>query len=406
MKINELHDHIRKRYTRPDEKSASPAGYLLDYADKNGHTLIPTPEECEKSFPNPLGWGVSIENGAFFGGLYLFGLCEKYEISPDEELRQEMILIANGLLKLCDIGKTDGFIARGVADDFFSHYPYSSEDQFGPWLLGLWKLSHSAACDENLRGEIKKRLIRSINGVRNAGWRIPTEVSEITRGSYAGADFRGAANLVFTAAVGVELRLLDKTEFLSLVNGHPRGSIYSRVEIISHGFAPDMIRDTGLIQFWIDACAQICLSELMKLDDCRKDYYLSGLRADAFAVSGFFDEYKKLPEPRRKIDFDWRKIREIADPSPENEISEAGRQCGYFFGVISPGMGDEKKFLGQAVFADLIAIAGGDEKTSQTAFAKLSALIGETDWENIGYNLAFAVVTAYYIHLNKKGRVK
>ena len=68
MKINELHDHIRKRYTRLDEKSASPAGYLLDYADKNGHTLIPTPEECEKSFPNPLGWGVSIENGVSLRG--------------------------------------------------------------------------------------------------------------------------------------------------------------------------------------------------------------------------------------------------------------------------------------------------------------------------------------------------
>jgi hypothetical protein len=78
-----------------------------------------------------------IENGAFFGGLYLYSLCEKYDFEPDAKLQNEIKILADGLLLLCDVCKCDGCIARGVADDGVSHPPFSSEDQFGPWMLGL-----------------------------------------------------------------------------------------------------------------------------------------------------------------------------------------------------------------------------------------------------------------------------
>ena len=59
---NKLHELIWKRYVR------MPYGHVLDYADKNGDTPIPTAEECNSCIPNVMSWGVSIENGAFFTG--------------------------------------------------------------------------------------------------------------------------------------------------------------------------------------------------------------------------------------------------------------------------------------------------------------------------------------------------
>ncbi len=46
-----------------------PYGHLLDYADADGHTAIPTACELTAGLPNVLAWGTPIENGAFFGGL-------------------------------------------------------------------------------------------------------------------------------------------------------------------------------------------------------------------------------------------------------------------------------------------------------------------------------------------------
>ena len=71
MNIERLHKQVWSRFVR------MPYGHLLDYADKNGQTVIPTAAECRGSVPNALAWGVSIENGGFFSGLYLYGLCEK-----------------------------------------------------------------------------------------------------------------------------------------------------------------------------------------------------------------------------------------------------------------------------------------------------------------------------------------
>ena len=59
---------------------------------------VQTAEECEKAVPNPLGWWTPIENGAFFTGLYVYALMEKYE---------------NPIEHACDIKEGDVFIANG-----------------------------------------------------------------------------------------------------------------------------------------------------------------------------------------------------------------------------------------------------------------------------------------------------
>lgn len=393
--IDMLHKQVWTRFVR------MPYGHVLDYADQNGNTVIPTAEECKNALPNVLGWGVSIENGAFFSGLYLYGLCEKYDKQPGEQLRKEINIIANGLLILCDVADTDGCIVRGVADDGKSHYPFSSEDQFGPWLLGLWRLMRSSSCSETLRRDIAKRMIRSLNGIHAAGWLIPTEWPGVTRGTYIGRDWRGVTKLLFSAAAACELGLLERSEFDSLAEEKPAGSIYTRYEIVSHGFAPDMIRDTSLIQFWIDICAQLCAHALITLDGRRALYYRRGCENNGIAVTEFFGEYKKyIAEEDKTLSYNWRVLLDDVRPwrNADEAVSEAGRQIGLFFRKYSPGMHAEKKYLGQAIFACWIAVVSGDRTAARHAYECLCEIIGGIDWAACGYSFAFAAEAAAYCY--------
>lgn len=402
MNTNILHEQVWTRFIR------MPYGHLLDYADENGHTAIPAASELTAGLPNALAWGTSIENGAFFGGLYLYGLCEKYDFAPDDKLKNEIHIIADGLLLLCDVCKRDGCIARGVADDGVSHPPFSSEDQFGPWLLGLWRLSHSPASDDAMRGEIRKRLVRALGGVRAAEWRIPTEWEGVTRGLYAGKDWRGVSKLLFSAAIAREVGILDDAEFERLAAEHPNGSLYSRPEIVSHGFAPDMIRNTGLIQFWIDVCAQICVRELLELDAPRSEYYRAGLAANGLAVVEFLREYEKyIAEAGKPLSYNWRVLLDDVRPwkNADEAVEEAGRQLSIFFRQQSPGMHDEKQFLGQALFGCWIAVIGGGREADY-AYECLSDASERVNWAGCGYSFAFAAEAAIYCYQNLEGKTK
>lgn len=397
MNTDILHKQVWERFIR------MPYGHLLDYADEKGDTVIPTAEQLNKGLPNTLAWGLPIENGAFFGGLYLYSLCEKYDFEPDAKLQNEIKILADGLLLLCDVCKCDGCIARGVADDGVSHPPFSSEDQFGPWMLGLWRLMHSTASDDKMRSEIKKRLIRAISGVISMGWGIPTEWKGITRGNYSKKDWRGASKLLFSAAVAREIGVLDDTEFERLANEHPKDSIYNRAEIISRGFAPDMIRSVGLIQFWIDICAQICVKELCKIDVKRAELYKKGLYINASVALEFFKDYERYMEVAGEpLSYDWRPllcdVREWKDA--DEAVIEAGRQLGIFFGQMSPGMDKEKKLLGQALFACWIAVFGGDERIAKFAYECLCDAAERVDWSGCGYSFVFAAEGAIYCYQN------
>ncbi|MBQ9545628.1 MAG: hypothetical protein IJV00_10935 [Clostridia bacterium] len=391
MIVDKLHSQVWKRFVR------MPYGHIVDYADGNGNTVIPTAGECSDGLPNPLAWGVSIENGAFFGGLYLYGLCEKFEHEADEELKKEIEVIYKGLLLLCDVCRTDGCIARGVADDGVSHPFYSSDDQFGPWMLGLWKLLHSPASDETMRPEIKKRLVRALSGIRSIGWKIPTERKGVTFGSYAGSEWRSVTKLLFAAAVSRELGIIGEEEYEALAGERPSGSPYTRSEIASQGFAPDMIRSTGLIQFWIHTCAQLCARELIGMDPSRAGLFRAGSKANGAVAVRFAGDYEKyLAEPRKKLTCDWRVLLDGAKrpTDPKEIVEEASRQINEFFKEHSPGMRDEKRFLGQSLFAAWISAVSGDKAAEENARACLEDASERVDWSECGCCFAFAAESA------------
>lgn len=393
-KINELRKLVEQRFVH------KPWGYLLDCARPDGSAEIPTPEECQNGIPNVLGWGTCIENGSFFTGLYLYGLCNAYQLDPDDELKVEIMQYCRGLFRLCDITSRDGCIARGVADDGVSHYPFSSEDQAGPHMLGLWKLMNSPLADDELKAEIKRRIHRTLTGIINAGWNIPTEWEGVTRGTWAHADFRGASKLIFFAKLAEQLGLIDKNEFERLRCERPDGGIWTRYEICARGFAPDMIRNTGLIQFWIDVCAQLCMKELKSLDPDYAAYYQSGLSANADCVYYFLDDYKKYDNKGELVyNHNWREL--IAHMLPERRdadeaMREAGIQIGLWNSQLCPRMINEHRVLGNMLFGAWIALAADDSAIRRYAADKLSEALEFIDWNTLHRSYAFAAVAAYY----------
>ncbi len=393
-KVGELRELVERRFVH------KPWGYLLDCARPDGSAEIPTPDECRNGIPNVLGWGTSNENGAFFTGLYLYGLCNAYLLEPSDELKAEIMQFCDGLFRLCDIAVQDGCIARGVADDGVSHYPFSSEDQAGPHMLGLWKLMNSPLADDELKAEIERRLVRTLKGIINAGWNIPTEWEGVTRGTWAHADWRGASKLIFFAKLAEQLGLINSDEFERLRDERPDGGFYTRYEICACGFAPDMLRNTGLIQFWIDVCAQLCIKELIQLDPDYSEYYRSGLSKNADSVYWFLDDYKKYDNAGTlEYNHNWREL--IAYMLPERRdadeaMREAGSQIGIWNSKLCPRMMNEHRVLGNMLFGAWIALASSGSEVRRYAAEKLYDALDFVDWNTLHRSYAFAAIAAYY----------
>jgi hypothetical protein len=99
---------------------------LLDYTALDGRILRPTPQDCREHKPSALSWGVPIEDGPMFNGLYLDAMCNRWKHTRDEADRARARRLVEGLLLLASLGKTPGFIARGVATDGKTTYPMGS----------------------------------------------------------------------------------------------------------------------------------------------------------------------------------------------------------------------------------------------------------------------------------------
>lgn len=112
---------------------------VLDYTDLDGSIVRPTPDDCRNMMPSALSWGVPIEDGPMFNGLYLDAMCNRWKLSGKETDRAKARRLVDGLLFLASRGSTPGFIARGVATDGTTTYPMGSNDQTMPWLYGMWR---------------------------------------------------------------------------------------------------------------------------------------------------------------------------------------------------------------------------------------------------------------------------
>ena len=401
-----LHAQVWNRFVR------MPYGHIVDSADLEGNAVIPTAEECRNYIPSILAWSTPIANGAMFGGLYLYALCEKYGALQEVSLKEEIATLVKGLLLLCDISEVDGFIARGVADDGVTHYPCSSNDQTGPWILGLWKAMHSDATDADMKGEIRKRLDRALRGFYQNDWSFRNEWEGTALGTFKSGDYRNCAKFLFAAAVAKELGIVSSEEFSAYAEEIPAKGLYSRREILSKGFVHEMLSNSVLKQFWITVCAHLSQRELCALDPNGAAQYEQGIALNCYTSKFFVREFDRYaPDDFSPYDHDWRRIvPDLKRGQTYEEILSEGRRANDLYGAnVCPLRYHERETLGQALFAAWIAVVGDDRAVAEYAYAALCECIEKVDWDRVGQCYAFvaeSVLITYAVRHSKNQREK
>ena len=394
-----LHQIVKERFIR------EPYGHLLDYAPKVGSNIYPTSEMCENNFPNPLGWWTPSENGAFFTGLYLACLTEKYSVTKSDEIKEEILHLLSGLFILQDVGDTDGFIARGVSDDGKSCYRCSSEDQICPWLLGLWKAYNCDAVDQNLKSQIKERISKLSEGILSRNFCIPTLWEEHVWGGFLGGDYRSCAKLLGLLRITYEVTKDQK--WLGFYEKYANETVsgpFTRLDVCYNGCGADMVKDIGLIQFWIHACSQLFIKELCVLDDERQELFRHSLNATSCVGVKFLDEYKTyLSICGKAFDYDWTKLRPLYKPckNPSDGRVIALEQNKVWMRDIVPERHNEHNILGNMLFACLICSVADDKKTREYAKKKINEALECVDFSALNLSYAFVAESVlYYLETN------
>lgn len=387
MNAEYLHDLVWTRFVR------MPYGHIIDYTDEDGNVYVPTPEECQRAIPNPLGWWTPIENGAFFTGLYLYALIEKYNRHRDEKTAAEIKILVKGLFLLQDVSRTQGFIARGVSHDGHSHYPFSSDDQFTPWVLALYSFYKCKLCEN--KDEVRSRLLRALCAVRDLGWSIPCEIEGLTHIGWGNSPmWRCVCKMLFCARIIYELTndKSDLEHYLSLAEGCPDGSVFTRLEIASHGYSHDLVAFLGTKQNWICACSHFGLKELARLDKDNFQYYKDGITSDGITALGVINDIKKYDNQRGGFDINWRRINHLWEDFNNDKskgLDIARRENVYWQSEVVPHRKMEHEILGNALFCALIAITCENEKISSEAKKRLLTSCEQVDFDGLRLSYAF-----------------
>lgn len=372
-----------------------PYGHVLDYAGKNGEAYYPTAEECERSVPNPRSWGLPIENGAFFTGLYAYALLWAYRKAPSSEMGERIHTLMRGLFLLQDVGKVKGFIARGVGDDGVSHYPMGAECQIFPWLLALYSFYRSELCRD--KEAVKKRLLEVLLSLKDYGWKMPCDEEGVFYASSweSSSRWRPVVILLFSARLIAELTGDEKDfeYYEALLSAKPARSVFSRIEIVSQGFTQDMITSFGN-QMWICLYAHLGVSELISLDPSRESFYMRGLYNNGVAALASIDSIKGYDNRKDGFDIDWRSLNTLwedyeKDTKKGTKIAEA--QFAYWHEHIVPHRYMEHVVLGNALFAAWVAVTCKDERIESEALRRLSESFDKIAWDELHLSYAFVM---------------
>lgn len=387
-----FHEIVWSRFIR------LPYGHLLDYASKNGEAIYPTKEECDRSMPNPRSWGLPIENGGFFTGLYVYALLEKYKKHRSPKTAEEIDLLIKGLYLLQDVAKVDGFIARGVGDDGVSHYPMGAECQTFPWILALYAYYRSELCTD--KEDVKARLLKVLLALRANGWKILCDVPGLSYSSgwQNAKGWRGVVMLLFCTRVIYELTG-DKDAlgcFEELMNSVPEGGIFKRSEIISQGYSHDMVTSFGN-QTWICLYTHFAVRELLTLDPKRENEYKLCLYNNGVTALINVNSIKKYDNENGGFDINWRSLNSLwedygNDVSKGSQIAE--RQFSYWHKNLVPHRHMEHSILGNALFAAWTAVTCEDERIEKKAMEILKEEVEKIDWNSIHLSYAFVAESA------------
>lgn len=391
--IDAAHHELWKRFIDPQ-------GIMYDYAGLDGHVVLPTPEECQQGKPNALGWWTTIENGAFFSGLYLDALCNRWRVSHGDDTKAEARKVVAGLLLLSRIGKTSGFIGRGVAADGQSHYAIGSDDQTLPWLYGLWRYVHSGIPTADERTAIIKQMVVVMTAVKQAGWCMPSDEDFGVRGGWRGEDAREASRLLFAARAMYDMTN-DATwlaDYRRLASETLPKTGKTRVELCAQGMTFRFDDDNIL---WTSASSQAALHALveMETDTSLQAQYRKGLLANATNALPAIAKYARLHEQSQAtFSPDWRPLNAFWQPQTtvNDAVQVAMKEVPTWSSTISPRRMEENAGMREPLFACWTVALCDDETLLATARPQIDAALTSYRWNTLYTSAFFAAECTYY----------
>lgn len=411
--VEQAHAELWKRFVNAH-------GLLNDYTALDGTVSLPSPEECQADKPNALGWWTPIENGPFFGGLYLDAQCQRWRATKTPATAEEARKVARGLLALAGTSDRPGFIARGFATDGRAHYAASSSDQTYPWFYGLWRYATSGVPDAAERQQLANTLKRVALGLEANEWKMPCDREGFghfghwtggfpgSKGTLSGAEpqFDAAVRLLFVLRAVHQLTgeasWLEK--YRARLAEKPSGSEKTRLQICAEGVryvAPgEPPRYPESPPIWTSASSQAGLRALLELeaDPALRAQFQQGLDANAGSAAPFVARYRTYDDAKfLAFDPNWRALN--AAWRPQADIGEAVKLATEQYRLWnkqSPRRLAEADQMRDPLFAAWIVALSGNSAIIDPARPDIRGALTHYRWEKLNTCLFFMAECVYW----------
>ncbi|MDR0869834.1 MAG: hypothetical protein LBN39_03495 [Planctomycetaceae bacterium] len=380
---------------------------MFDYVGTNGEVSIPTAEECEKCMPNALGWWSPIENGGYFGGIYLISQCMRYENAKTPENKEKVKRLIQGLYKLQDVGNTPGFIARGVSADGKTTYPISSADQTMPFIIGLWRYLKTDIPNEKERAECQERLFRHVETIKKNDWILYGTRKEYVNDSLSKPVYLSIAHILFVLWIMDDLTDDPswRNLFVKLLDPNDPVGAVRRKNLV----ACNQVSPAGAA--WIVSTCQYGLYVMYpnEPDPELKQIFKDSLENTARMAVKSIEGYKNYnPEISKNFTPDWRKM---MPPHREQKTTDEARQLAgeqvRIWNRICPAWGHEKNQIMQPICAAWIVALSHDKNLIDSALPEIKNAILKYDYDIVHYAAFFYVENLIYtlnaVQENQKG---
>ncbi len=380
---------------------------FYDYAGLDGEVHLPVAEELRDGQPNAYAWGISNENGAFFGGIYLAGLASRWPHRPGDGERQEARAIADGLLRLRDCSNVPGFVARGLAADGLSHPICGSDDQTWPWVYGLWRYLGTSLPDDAQRERVRAAVAAVLTALRDNGWQMPCDPATFgNRGDWSRHTPVDAPRLLLACRIAHQVSGDDAwlATYRTLRDERGGARERTRLEVCAEGF--DYVAPGGRATypfsppFWTSASSVAGLVGLAELDEDTeaRAAYRRGAQRSAALAAPHIARWQGLDlDAPLTYDVDWRWLNEtwrphhgVAETTPlaDEQVRAWHRH--------SPRDGHEDEHIREPLWAAWIVAMAGDDDTFRSSRDEIRAALTAWDPARLYTSLFLVTPNVFY----------
>jgi hypothetical protein len=376
---------------------------LFHYMGLNGEVVLPTADHCVAAQPNGMSWSTPTEDGPFFGGLYLDGLCNRWRVKRDEESAEKVRRIAAGLMKLAERSETPGFVPRGLGADGKSHYPASSEDQVFPWFYGLWSYVRSGLPSEAEHTRVVDKLRSTVVALEGHQWRVPCARPEYGyRGTFVRATAHDAARFLFLLRAMHQLTGEERwlTQYHERRQEKIGPGMKSRLDICAEGLEYGGHGGKGETYLWTHSMSQAALRALAdaETDAPNREAYQRGLTASAENAAVHLERARKYDSANQfAFDTDWRFLNASWKPQANCEEAIAlGRAQLPLWADRNPRSPYEDDTVREPLFAAWIICLAGKEARQRLLGDKLLGMLARYQWRGMYTATFFIAVNLAY----------